>query len=184
MPIDDSYYGDIDEATAYFAARLHESAWTNANPLDRPKALLAATRIIDSLNFKGYKSTVYILLSTTGAETVEHAIGYGYVTTAQVYAAELAQTTEFPRGSDTEVPEAIRRATYEIAHALLDGRDPEQEMEAMGIKSHRYANVATEYRRDNVPIEHLMHGVVSYHAWSLLRPFLRDDEVVRLNRVS
>lgn len=184
MSIGTTYYGDVEEATAYFAARLHETAWTNASPTDRPKALLAATRIIDSLNFKGYKSTVYALLQNTGAETVENAVGYGYLTAAQVYAAELAQPLEFPRGSDTEVPEAIRRATYEIAHALLDGRDPEQEMEAMGIKSHRYANVATEYNRDNVPIEHLMHGVVSYHAWSLLRPFLRDDEVVRLNRVS
>jgi hypothetical protein len=184
MAISDEYYGTVDEGDAYFAARLHEAAWSGADPADRPKALLAATRIIDSLNFKGYKATVYALLQGLGVESVENAIGYGYTTAAAVYAAELAQPLEFPRGADTEVPESIRRATYEIAHALLDGRDPELEMEAIGIKSHRYANIATEYQRDHTPIEHLMHGVVSMTAWQLLKPFLRDDEVIRLNRVS
>jgi len=184
MAINAQFYGTVVEGDAYFAARLHESAWTGADPADRPKALLAATQIIDTLNFKGLKATVYAMLQNLGVETVENAIGYGYLTAAQVYAAELAQPLEFPRGADTVVPEAIRRATYEIAHALLDGRDPDFEMEAIGIKSHKYANVATEYQRDHTPIEHLIHGVVSMTAWQLLKPFLRDDEVIRLNRVS
>jgi hypothetical protein len=184
MSIESTFYGTVVEADAYFAARLHETAWSGADPLDRPKALLAATRIIDTLNIKGYKSTVYTLLLNTGADSVELAIRRGYVTAAQVYAAELAQPLEFPRGADTVVPEAIRRATYEIAHSLLDGRDPEQELESIGIKSHKYANVATEYSRDQAPLEHLMSGVVSMAAWQLLKPFLRDDDSITLSRVS
>ena len=46
-----NFYGTVDDATAYFANRLHESAWTSADPADRPKALWAATQIIDTLNF-------------------------------------------------------------------------------------------------------------------------------------
>lgn len=49
LAIDASDYGDLSEANAYFAMRLHETAWTDANPTDRPKALWAATQIIDTL---------------------------------------------------------------------------------------------------------------------------------------
>ena len=56
--------------------------------------------------------------------------------------AEGSQELEFPRGADTEVPEAIRRACYEIAHTLLDGKDPELELENLGIVSQGYRQFA------------------------------------------
>jgi hypothetical protein len=167
------YYGSINGAVDYFANRLHASAWNDAVVSDRPKALLAATQIIDSLNFKGYKASVYAVILATPLATQ-----------TEIRAAEAAQELEFPRDTDTEVPVAVERACYEIAFALLDGRDPEMELEALAITAQRYASVGTSYSRDQVPIEHTINGVPSTVAWRLLRPLLRDDKELELSRVS
>ena len=168
-----TYYGSVVEANAYFAARLHERAWSNSDVNDRPKALWAATLIIDALNFKGYKSTVYTLLQATSNASDE-----------QIREAEAAQALEFPRGADTDVPSDIRMACYEIAYALLDGKDPELELENLGIISQSYAAVRTSYSRNQVPIEHIINGIPSSQAWRWLRPFLREDDAIVLARVS
>ena len=153
LTLNHEHYGTIYEAAAYFAGRLHDNAWSYANVANRPKALMAATIIIDSLNFKGQKVTE-------------------------------DQALEFPRDDDTEVPEAIRKATYEISRDLLDGKDPELELENLGIVSQGFASVGTSYARNKVPIEHIINGVPSPLAWRLLKPFLRDDDAIKLSRVS
>lgn len=168
-----TYYGTLAEADTYFAERLHATVWTSASATTRPKALLWATRIIDALNFKGAKSPVYALLLADEDATY-----------AEVRAAEASQELEFPRDADTTVPEAIERATYEIAYALLDGRDPEMDLEALGISSQGIASVRTSYARDQAPIEHIINGIPSASAWRMLRPFLRDSDGVRMSRVS
>jgi hypothetical protein len=173
MAINQQYYGTLQEADEYFSMRLHEQAWSRTNPANKPKALLGATIIIDTLNFKGSKHAVYELLQTTPDAAPE-----------QIRAAEASQALEFPRGADTEVPEAIRLACYEIAHSLLDGKDPELELEALGIVSQGYESVRTTYSRAQLPIEHIINGVPSAHAWRLLKPFLRDDDAMRFSRVS
>lgn len=173
MAITSSYYGTISEANEYFALRLRERAWTQADVADRPKALWAATVIIDSLNFKGLRSTVYTLLAAN-----PNATG------AEIRVAEADQPLEFPRGEDTLVPEIIRRVSYEIAHALLDGRDPELELETLGIISQGYASVRTSYSRNQVPIEHIINGIPSPQAWRWIKPFLRDDDALVLARIS
>lgn len=48
-------YADLAFANAYFAERLHTSAWDNALVVDRNKALAMATRDIDRLDFIGSK---------------------------------------------------------------------------------------------------------------------------------
>ena len=63
-----------------------------------------------------------------------------------IQAAEASQPLEFPRGEDTQVPEAIRIAEYEIAYALLDGKDPELELENLAISAMGYGTVKTTYR--------------------------------------
>lgn len=168
--INDDYYGTLSEADAYFDGRLHEYAWTKATVIDRPKALRAAARIIDTLNFKGWKSSVYALGEDATCDAIR--------------AAEAAQPQEFPRGADTEVPEAIRIASYEIAHSLLDGKDPELELENLGISSQGLSSVRTTFNRSQVPIEHIINGVPNATAWRYLRPFLRDEDAVKLLRVS
>jgi len=173
MAITQTYYGTVSEADGYFAMRLHEYAWTDALATDRPKALWAATLIVDALNFKGSKSTVYTLLQSNSSASE-----------SDIRAAEASQPLEFPRGADTDVPEVIRIACYEIAHALLDGKDPELELENLGIVSHGFGSVRTTFNRTQIPIEHIINGIPSPTAWRLLMPFLRDDEAIKLSRVS
>ena len=185
MAISTAYYGTLAEANDYFANRLHETAWSDADPADRPKALWAATQIIDTLNYKGFKNPVYLLLQEYRLNDLPTAIGY-YTrpTVEEIMIAEGSQELEFPRGADTEVPEAIRRACYEIAHTLLDGKDPELELENLGIVSQGYSSVRTTFSRTHVPVEHIVNGVPSATAWRLLVPFLRDGDAIRVSRVS
>ncbi len=67
--------------------------------------------------------------------------------------------------------------------ALLDDRDPDMELEALGISSQGIESVRTTYARNQVPIEHLINGVPSTLAWRLIRPFLRDSDSIKLIRV-
>lgn len=185
MALSNSHYGTLAEAEDYFAMRLHEFAWSNARPADRTKALIAATRIIDYLNFKGSKASVWQELNSRGASTdPSEAIAAGDITVTELQDASLQQELEFPRGQDTEVPEAIRQACYEIAHSLLDDKDPELELENLGITSQGYGSVRTSYSRSHVPIEHLINMVPSALAWRLLKPFIRDDDAIKLRRIS
>lgn len=177
------HYGTVADATDYFANRLHEFAWTNAKPVDRPKALIFATRIIDTLNFKGNKAAIQTLLDANGCDCdINDAIENGCVTQAQVQAASLTQALEFPRGSDTVVPDTIICACFELAHSLLDGKDPEIELENLGVISQGYASVRTTYSRSHVPIEHLINYVPNALAWRWLKPFLRDEDAIILTR--
>lgn len=166
-------YATIQEAEAYFVDRLHETAWSLSLPAERPKALLAATRIIDSLSYKGYKAAVQTLLTADPDATL-----------AEIRVAEASQALEFPRGADTEVPEQILWACYEIAYALLDGVDPDFELENMSMNNHGIGSVRVSYNRNQEPLEHFMNGVPSATAWKYLKPFLRDDDSVKLIRVS
>jgi hypothetical protein len=173
MPIDRTFYGTVLEASDYFNSRLHEFAWSAASAGDREKALIAASRLIDGLNFKGQKHSVYTLLQSTPNAASE-----------EIQAAEAAQILEFPRGTDTVVPEAIRRACYELTHSLLDDKDAEQELEMLTVTSAGYASVRTSFERNMVPVEHLVNLIPNALAWRLIKPFLRDDDAIKLSRVS
>lgn len=173
MAIPQDYYGTTEGADEYFAMRLHEFAWTKARAADRPKALLAATRLINGLNFKGRKHSVYTLLAAQPQATDE-----------QIAGAEAAQPLEFPRGTDAEVPTDIEMACYEIAHSLLDGVDPQAELEALAVSSQTYGSVRVAYERSALPIEHLINMVPNAQAWRLLRPYLRDADAIKLSRIS
>jgi len=173
MAIDATFYGTLDEADTYFANRLHETAWTDASANDRRKALIAARGIIDGLNYKGNKASVYTLLQANPSASQD-----------AIRAAEVSQSLEFPRGVDTEVPEAIRIAEYEIAYALLDGKDPELELENLAVSAMGYGAVKTSYERSQLPIEHIVNLVPSSVAWRLLKPFLRDSDAIKLSRLS
>ena len=179
------HYGTVAEAEDYFDNRLHEFAWTRATPTDRPKALIMATRIIDTLNFKGNKNSVNDLLVANSCSCVlNEALTAGCVTQAQVQEASLTQNLEFPRGTDTEVPDVIKCACYEIAHSLLDHKDPEIELENLGVISQGYAAVRVTYNRNQVPIEHLINFVPNALAWRWLKPFLYDEDAIKLVRVA
>lgn len=170
--MDFNTYGSLSEAQEYFDNRLHETAWSDATVADRRKALIAATRIVDSLAYKGQKAAVYQLLEANKCAT-----------DAEIREADARQASEFPRGSDTETPEPIVIACYEIAYSLLDGTDPQMELESLGISSQGLESVRTTYARDQRPVDHILSGVPSLPAWRLLQPFLRDDRSISLLRV-
>ena len=170
--ISNSYYGTLSEANAYFQARLHEQAWSDASATERESSLIEAREIIDSLAYKGQKSTVYTLLQATPAAS-----------DTDIRAAEAAQVLEFPRGEDTQVPDDIKQAGFEIANALLDGVDIQFEIKALGISSQGLESVRTTYSRSHQPVEHIINGVPSFRGWRLLRPFLRDEDTLKLVRV-
>ena len=163
-------YGTYAAAVEYFSHRLHETSWTGASVSDREKSLILATTLIDALNFKGVKSSVYLI----GEDADSDALA----------AAEASQVLEFPRGSDTVVPSAIERATYEIAYSLLDGKDPEAELESLMVTGQTYAQVKTTYDRNMIPVDHVVNMIPSSVAWTLLVPFLRDSDSIKLSRVS
>jgi len=168
-------YATVEEADTYFAERLHSTAWDNSSPVEQYKALLAATRAIDRLNFKGYKSTVAVLL--------QGVTDISLVDPASIRAAEAAQELEFPRGSDTQIPPDIKLASFEIAYSLLDGVDPDTELENLAVVSQGYAGIRTTYNRIQQPIEHLLAGIPSATAWRVLKPFIRDGKAVISSRV-
>ena len=181
MAIQVNYYGTIQDASAYFVNRLHSQAWGDADVEDRPKALWAATQIIDTLNYKGVKHSVWQLFQEY---LPPHRTPFFPAPTAeQVRAAMLAQPLEFPRDCDTTVPADIEQATYELAYSLLDDRDPELELEALGINQLAYGQVQTSYNRNQVPLEHLVNGVPNALAWRLIRPFLASPDEIKLTRI-
>jgi len=179
MALNVTYYGTLVEAEEYFGNRLHEWAWSAASSGDKEKALIAARRLIDGLAYKGYKNAVYLVM-----ETYAEGVALTDDQLAEVRAAEASQANEFPRGADTIVPEDIRIAQYELAHSLLDNKDPELELETLAVASSTYGGVKTVYERGQVPIEHLINMIPNAVAWRLLRPYLRDGDSIELSRVS
>lgn len=179
MPFNTTYYGLLVEADEYFDNRLHEWAWATASASDKKKALIKARRLIDGLCYKGYKHTVYEVMEQWGEGTE-----IDDDKRAEIRAAELAQPSEFPRGPDFVVPEDIRIAQYELAHSLLDNKDPELELETLAVTSQTYGGVKTMYQREQLPLEHLINLIPNAVAWRRLRPYLRDGDVINLSRVS
>jgi hypothetical protein len=164
-------YGSLTNANTYFQTRLHSDLWFDQTTIDRTNALYMATTLIDALSFKGRKAAEYAVLAAD-----EDA------TDAELRAANATQALEFPRDDDTSVPTAIEYATYEIAYSLLDGVDPDLELEALAIRSQAYAGVRTNYNRDQHPIEHLINGIPSARGWRMLRPFLRQDNRITITK--
>ena len=93
------------------------------------------------------------------------------------------QDNEFPRDSDTTVPQGIKDAHSLIVLALLDGRDPEMEFENLSLTVYKYAQATSEYDRSSLP-PHILAGVPSFEAWTILKPYLRDGSQISLERVS
>jgi len=97
--------------------------------------------------------------------------------------ASTSQTLQFPRDSDTTVPQDIKDATCEIALALLQGIDPELEFENLDVVSQGFGAVKNTYGRATTK-EHISAGVPSSVAWRYLKPYLRDVRTITIARVS
>lgn len=142
-------YASPAYAFAYFADRLGAGLWTTSSDEDKIAALKTATRMIDTLNFAGYKHDE---TWTNGAPT---------------------QALQFPRGNDLVVPDEVFQACCELAFSLLDDRDPEIEMENLAT-AHNGIGDARIARDTRLAHEHIAAGIPSLRAWNLLKPFLID----------
>jgi hypothetical protein len=175
-----AFYGTVNEANTFFSNRLFTYAWDNASVADRNKALQHATDLIDQFDYVGQKYAVAILYGTSTSPLTP--------TDAEVRAAELSQPLQFPRGEDADasstIPTEIEQACYHIAKALLDGRNPELDLEALATKSTNYGDVRTQYDRTGNHLDHIQHMIPSPQAWHLLMPFLRRRNAFDVNRVN
>lgn len=177
-----SAYATYVEGDAYFATRLYVTAWTGALDSDKTKALTQATRIIDRLNFAGEKHAASeARLSLTGSRDFETSLSD--LQLQSIRDAGATQELEFPRGSDTAIPEDVKIACYEIAYALLDGIDPDQEYVDQTVVSQGYSSVRTTYDRSAVQ-EQTNAGIPSPTAWRHLKPYVREGHGVKISRVS
>lgn len=172
-----SQYATLSEANTYFNDRLHAGLWFEQPTEDRDKALVHATRLIDRLAFSGEKNAAHVKRESIDKEVLSQD------DIDAIIAAGATQTLEFPRGSDTTVPEDIKIACYEIAFALLDGRDPDKEFEELAKIQDAFSVVKTTYDRSFAQ-EHLQAGIPSFLAWKYLRPYLSSEDDVILSRVS
>ena len=128
----------------YFEFRLHASAWEDAENDDKCRALVTATRLIDRLNFAGLRTADYIRLQP---------INWLIPQPRTLDPSSLpGQNFEFPRNGSVTIPQDIMDAACEIALALLDGVDPELEMQGLGTVSQRFAAARHDLR--HVPGPH------------------------------
>jgi len=163
-------YATTTEADAYFDTRLHSQLWEGSSPADKNKALAQATRAIDRLRFVGQRNSVYAVVQA------------GLSSEEAIAQAVAEQPLEFPRDADEEVPEDIKIACYEEAFTLLDGKDPDAELEDLPVVSQGYSSVRVTVDRSFVQ-EHLNAGICSPRAWRYIKPYLAEARDVRINRV-
>jgi hypothetical protein len=100
----------------------------------------------------------------------------------EIIAADAAQALELPRGQDTEVPEEVEWACYETALAFIEGFDPEDAIDKLGVKAQSYAAVRTTYADDRLFQEYLVYGIPSARIWRWLKPYLSGENPLRISR--
>jgi len=93
---------------------------------------------------------------------------------------DLKQEYQWPRGEQTEVPQAIKDACCELALSLLD-KDPEAEVDTLRLTSVGYSGLRTSFKTDDRP-EWIIALIPSATAWALLAPYLRDMSNVKMSR--
>lgn len=170
------YYGELSDAVTYFEDALHETDFLGASDADKEKALLAATRAIDALKFRGHKSTVY------DAYQAADALGRD-PTAEEIATADALQALQFPRDDQADVPAAIQYAAWEEAHSLLAGRDPALERENLPLSSYGSGSTRVSVDTSRPSPEHIAHGITSFRAWRYLLPYLDNNNNFDVSRV-
>lgn len=173
-------YGTVNGGNAYFDARLHNYDWDQATTADRLAAIVQATELIDQFAYLGYKYAVQQVYDAIDAIDGDPSTD---ANKELLRLAELAQPLEFPRGDVNSVPEEIESACYLIAKALLGGRDPDMDLEALASRGVAYGDVKTLYTRTSNTQDHTTHLIPSPQAFNLLRPFFRERNQFNSYRV-
>lgn len=163
-----SSYASPGDATTYFETRLGATAWEEADFRSQQASLADATRLIDMLRLQGNKAVKdqELRFPREGQEALDPD------------PASPTYNTMIPT-----VPNDVKVACMEIALALLDGIDPEEEYMLLSQSSTRYANISK--RKTTVMAEpHVLAGIPSLRAFNLLIKYLRHRQTVYLERNS
>lgn len=92
------------------------------------------------------------------------------------------QLHQFPRNADLTVPSEIEKACYEIALKLLDGYDPDMEVDNLAAESQGFSTVRETYNR-TFALDHMRAGIPSAKAWEYLKPYLAEYRSIKICRV-
>jgi hypothetical protein len=150
----ESAYADIAAANAYLANTLGTDGWDSASTLNQNKALVMATRAINRLRYQGFQ--------TEDARTAGN---------------------QFPRGTDTAVPDAVVGATIEEANALLGDILPDEAFKDLRVKRESMSGVSITYDTSLNDGAHTRAGFTSRTAYNMLKPYLYDRKSMRVDRV-
>jgi hypothetical protein len=103
-------YTTLVEADAYHEARLYNEAWTTADTARKSSALMWATRMFDTLEWKGWRTVVTQkhqfprnMLSITGAD---YTVGMEGIYSTMIF-------------DITSIPQFLKDATAELALQLM-----------------------------------------------------------------
>jgi hypothetical protein len=176
MAIDpNEYYRTVADADAYFDEQLYATDWTAASADDKAKAMLAATRAVDSLQFQGLKKAVYDLLAANPDATDD-----------EIQAAYDSQLLQFPRDTQTAdtVPDDVFWGVCEEAMSLLSSKDPAQEFENLTLTSENVGGTKVSSDRSQMPPQHIANFITSALAWKYLQRWLDPNNTFDHKRVS
>lgn len=97
--------------------------------------------------------------------------------------ADADQELEFPRGTDTVVPEDIKRACILCAKEIIDGRSPERVIDSQSLTSEGSINTRNQFNRW-YSLSYNRAGIASAEAWGYLQPYLRDPQEMSFSRIN
>lgn len=148
-------YATTLEGDQYMADRLLTMAWDEATEAQRTKALKQATRNMNRIRYRGYKTDD----------------------------AQVNEWPRFaiPTMTDDTTPDNIKIACIELAYSFLDGREEELEYENLQATNEGYVSVRRTYDRRSVP-PHIVALIPSVAAWALIKPYLSRSGDILLSR--
>lgn len=161
--VGENSYVSVDEATAYFADRLFADEWESSP--DKEKLLIAATRRIDRLPFKGIKA------DRTQALEFPRAL-YSYSRGINPYHDPLRDNLHTLPGwiVQQDVPQAVKDATCEEAISILKGAQEaakRADLQRQGVTSFSLGSLSESYSGGSQGIR-----LMSAEAHDLLAPYL------------
>lgn len=153
------YYISPEDADAYFETSIsgfNNSSWVNSERSIKQRALAAATKLIDRLNFDGDKAD----------DEQEYE-----------FPREIDSVVQ------ETIPLSIQYACAEIAKSIVDGIDIEIETNNLNKQSYGLSQAKTVTFNDQFVPEHLRAGIPSAIAWNYLRPYLANTKTMKLYKV-
>lgn len=154
-------YISLEDAETYFSNRLHSTVWSSASATDKDKALITATKRINSLRFKGFvcdqtqplQFPRYVKPNYLSKHTYTDRINLVSINGQNVIYIDIS----------TE----LKEATCEEAIALLEfGNSAHLKNQQLGIKSVSFGGTSSSYEATG-------NGLLSNRALQLIDKYLQ-----------